>query len=158
MLGCAGLQGVRGMDVTSRRGFLKLAGLGAIGASIGTRSAAAESKSLTFLHESSFIKTFDEYFQKTLAPAYQKETGVKLNYELTSVGSLPTRISTISETGSGSDVTMMFFLLPFLFDEKLLDVSDIAEEAGQKQGGWYDSAREAGMVNGKWKVITFSNI
>jgi multiple sugar transport system substrate-binding protein len=135
------------MDATSRRRFLELAGLGSA-AAIGPRSANAQSKSLTFLHESSFIKTFDEYFQKTLASTYQKETGIKVNYELTSVGSLPTRVSTISETGSGADITMMFFLLPFLFDEKLLDVSDIAEEAGKKQGGWYDSAREAGIVNG----------
>jgi multiple sugar transport system substrate-binding protein len=118
------------MDVTSRRRFLELAGLGAAAVAIGPRRADAQSKSLTFLHESSFIKTFDEYFQKTLAPAYEKEIGVKVNYELTSVGSLPTRVSTISETGSGADVTMMFFLLPFLFDEKLVDVSDIAEEAG----------------------------
>ena len=43
----------------------------------------------------------------TLAPAYEKETGVKVVYELTSVGSLPTRISTIAETGSGADITMM---------------------------------------------------
>src|SRR5438552_5358265 len=96
--------------------------------------------------------------QKTLTPAYEKETGVKINYELTSVGSLPTRISTIAETGSGADVTMIFLLYPFLFDEKLLDVSDIAEEAGKKQGGWYDVAREAGVVNGKWKAVPFSNI
>ena len=146
------------MDSTSRRGFLKLAGLGAIGAAIGPRPAGAQSKSLTFLHESSFIKTFDEYFQKTLAPAYEKETGVKINYELTSVGSPPARVSTISETGSGADVTMMFFLLPFLFDEKLLDVSDIADEIGKKQGGWYDAAKEAAVVNDKWKTIPFSNI
>jgi multiple sugar transport system substrate-binding protein len=146
------------MDATSRRGFLKLAGLGAVGAAVASRHAPAASKSLTFLHESSFIKTFDEYFQKTLAPAYETETGVKVNYELTSVGSLPTRISTIAETGSGADITMSFLLLPFLYDEKLLDVSDIAEEAGKKQGGWYPAAREAALVNGKWKVVPFSNI
>ena len=52
------------MDVRSRRGFLKLAGLGAMGAAIGSRSAAAEAKSLTFLHESSFVETFDEYMQR----------------------------------------------------------------------------------------------
>src|SRR5262244_2533585 len=126
------------MDITSRRGFLKLRGIGAMGAAIGARPAAAQNKSLTFLQESSFIKTFDEYMQKTLAPAYEKETGVKINYELTSVGSLPTRISTITETGSGPDITGIGLLLPFLFDEKLLDVSDIAEEVGKKQGGWYD--------------------
>src|SRR5206468_2776637 len=134
------------MAATSRRRFFELAGLGAAAAAIGPRPANPQSKSFTFLHESSFIKTFDEYFQKTLAPAYQKETGVKVNYELTSVGSLPTRISTISETGSGADVTMTFFLLPFLFDEKLVDVSDIAEEAGKKQGGWYDAAKAAAVV------------
>ena len=96
--------------------------------------------------------------QKTLAPAYEKETGVKVVYELTSVGSLPTRISTITETGSGADVTMIFLLYPFLFDDKLMDVSDIAEEVGKKQGGWYDAAKEAGIVNGKWKAVPFSNI
>src|SRR5919197_386806 len=142
----------------SRRGVLKLAALGTVGAMIGPRQAPAATKSLTVLHESSFIKTFDEHFQKTLAPAYERETGIKVNYELTSVGSLPTRISTITETGSGADITMTFLLLPFLFDEKLLDVSDIAEEAGKKQGGWYDVAKEAGIVNGKWKTVPFSNI
>ena len=56
------------MDATSRRRFLELAGLGAAAATIGPRTAGAQKKSLTFLHESSFIKIFDEYFQKTLAP------------------------------------------------------------------------------------------
>src|ERR1700739_1540377 len=138
------------MHATSRRGFLRPAALGAAAAGVGPRPPPAAQKSPPLLHESSFIKTFDEYFQKTLAPAYEKASGVKVNYELTSVGSLPTRISTIAETGSGADVSMTFFLLPFLFDEKLLDVSDIAEEAGGKQGGWYDSAREAAVVNGNW--------
>jgi multiple sugar transport system substrate-binding protein len=146
------------MDVTSRRGFLKLAGLGAVGAAIGPRPAAAEAKSLTVLHESSFIKNFDEYFQKTLAPAYEKETGVKVNYELTSVGSLPTRISTIAETGSGADVTMNGLLQVVQFGEKYLDLSDMAEEIGKKQGGWYDGGREAVVVDGKWKALPFSNI
>lgn len=146
------------MRSASRRDFLKLAGAGAIGAAAVPRPAAAQQKSLTLLHESSFIKNFDQYFQKTLAPAYEKETGVKVNYELTSVGSLPTRISAITETGSGADVTVTFLLLPFLFDEKLADVSDIAEEAGKKQGGWYPAARESAVVGGKWKAVPFSNI
>ena len=146
------------MHATSRRRFLELAGLGAAATAIHPRPAGAQGKSLTFLHESSFIKTYDEYFQKTLAPAYEKETGVKVNYELTSVGSLPTRVSTIAETGSGADITMNIILMPFLFSEKYLDVSDIAEEIGQKQGGWYDAGREAAVVDGKWKAMPFSNI
>src|SRR6266851_7619958 len=146
------------MDTTSRRGFLELAALGAVGAALGPRRASAEAKSLTFLHESSFIKTYDEYFQKVLAPAYEKETGIKVTYELTSVGSLQTRVTTVAETGSGADITANAFSWPFLFDDKYLDVSDIAEEAGKRQGGWYDAAKEAAVVNGKWKAIPFSNI
>ena len=146
------------MDTTSRRGFLELAALGAVGAALGPRRASAQPKSLTFLHESSFIKTYDEYFQKTLAPAYEKETGVKVTYELTSVGSLQTRVTTVAETGSGADITANAFSWPFLFDDKYLDVSDIAEEAGKKQGGWYEAAKEAVFVNGKWKAIPFGNI
>src|SRR6202022_4961988 len=146
------------MHATSRRRFLELAGLGAAATAIGPRPAAAQSKSLTFLHESSFIKTYDEYFQKTLAPAYEKETGVKVTYELTSVGSLQTRVTTVAETGSGADITANAFSWPFLFDDKYLDVGDIAEEAGKQQGGWHEAAKEAVFVNGKWKAIPFGNI
>jgi len=96
--------------------------------------------------------------QKTLAPAYQKETGVNVVYELTSVGSLPTRASTVAETGSGADITMNITLMPFLFADKYLDVTDIAEEAGKAQGGWYDAGRESVFVDGKWKGVPFSNI
>ena len=146
------------MESTSRRGFLKLAGLGAAGAVLSSRPISASTKSLTLLHESSFIKTYDEHFQKVLAPAYEKETGVKVTYELTSVGSLQTRVTTVAETGSGADITSNAFSWPFLFDEKYLDVSDIAEEAGKRQGGWYEAAKEAVFVNGKWKAIPFGNI
>src|SRR5438045_2000396 len=146
------------MGGRSRRDFLKIAVAGAAGAAFAPGTGRAAGKTVTLLHESSFIKTFDEYMQKTLAPAYEKETGVNVVYELTSVGSLPTRISTITETGSGADVTMIFLLYPFLFADKLMDVSDIAEDIGKKQGGWYDAAKEAGIVNGQWKSVPHSNI
>ena len=145
------------MGNSSRRDVLKIALAGA-GAAALPWQARAEAKTLTLLHESSFIKVFDEYMQKTLAPAYEKETGVKIVYEITSVGSLPSRDSTIIETGSGADLSMLALLFPFLYQDKLLDVSDIAEDMGKKQGGWYDVGKEAGTINGKWKAIPFSNI
>src|SRR5262249_43974819 len=134
------------------------AGVGAMAAALGPRPAAAPQKSITVLHESSFIKTFDEYFQNTLTLAYEKETGVRVNYQLTSVGSLPTRLGTIAETGAGADITANGLLQVIQFEEKYLDVSDIADEVGKKQGGWYDAGREAVVVDGKWKALPFSNI
>ena len=31
-------------------------------------------------------------------------------------------------------------------------------EIGKKNGGWHDSAKEAVVVNGKWKAIPFGNV
>jgi multiple sugar transport system substrate-binding protein len=142
----------------SRRNVLRLGAAGAVSSMIPGRSAQAEAKKLTFLHDSSFIRDFDEYFKTKLATAYEKETGIKIDYPLTSVGTLQTRVSAIIETGSGADVLLNNFNWPFLYDEKYVDVSDLAEEIGKEQGGWYEAAKEAVFVNGKWKAIPFGNI
>ena len=146
------------MSSASRRDFLKIAMAGAAGAALAPAAGRAAGKSITLLQETSFVPTYDEYFQKTLGPTYEKETGVSVVYELTSVGSAATRVSTIIETGSGADVAGIYLLYPFLFADKLMDVSDIAEEAGKAQGGWYDAAREACVVDGKWKAIPYGNV
>ena len=145
------------MSTSSRRDFLKTAAAGA-GAAALPWSARAAGSSITLLQETSFVPTYDEYFQKTLGPTYQKETGVSVVYELSSVGSAPTRVSTIIETGSGADLAGIYLLYPFLFADKLMDVSDIAEEAGKAQGGWYEAAREACVVDGKWKAVPYGNV
>src|SRR5215469_8024241 len=117
---------------TTRRGFLSLAAAGTAAALAKPQSAAAaDQKTITILHESSFIKPFDEYVSNTLAPAYEKATGIKVNYEVTSVGSLPTRISTIAETESGADISMNGLLQVIQFGDKYLDVSEIAEDIGK---------------------------
>jgi multiple sugar transport system substrate-binding protein len=110
------------------------------------------------LHESSFIPPFDQYIKTTLAEAYEKETGVRIVYEVTAVGSLPTRISTITETGTGADITMNGLLGVIQFGDKYLDVTDLATQIGDKNGGWYEAAREAVLVDSKWKAVPFSNI
>src|SRR5215467_615754 len=106
----------------SRRDVLKIAGVGGAAALLGARAGHAESKTLSFMHESSFIQTYDDFFKKTLVPEYQKAAGIAVDYQLISVGSLQTRMATAAETGNGPDITLAFFNWPFLFDEKLVDV------------------------------------
>ncbi|MFZ0842067.1 MAG: twin-arginine translocation signal domain-containing protein, partial [Xanthobacteraceae bacterium] len=52
---------------TSRRQLLKAAAAGAAASIIGVPHGRAAAKSLTLVHESSFIKNFDAFFQQTLA-------------------------------------------------------------------------------------------
>src|SRR5437899_761542 len=142
----------------SRRVFLKRTALGAAGTMLAPAIGRAAPKSLTMMHESSFIPPYDAYFKNQLASAYEKATGIKINYEVVSVGSLPTRVTTAAENNSGPDMTTVSFNWAFMFDEKLVDVSDIAAEIGKESGGWYESAQEAVVVNGKWKAIPYANI
>ena len=146
------------MGSASRRDFLKIGIAGAGATALLPAASRAADKTVTILHESSFIPPFDEYIKTNLAQAYEKETGVKIVYEVTAVGSLPTRISTITETGSGADITMNALLQVIQFGDKYLDVTGLSKEIGDKSGGWYDGGREAVVLDGKWKAVPFCNI
>jgi len=89
--------------MTTRREFLTVTLAGGAAAALAPGLAAAAPKSMSVVHESSFIKAFDEFFVKKLAPDYEKMTGIKINYEPVSVGSMLTRLTTIVETKSGLD-------------------------------------------------------
>ena len=142
----------------SRRDVLKISAMTSVGGILGAARANAAPKSMTMMHESSFIPAYDAFFKNTLAPAYEKATGIKIIYETVSVGSLQTRVTTVAETKNGPDMSMLIFNWAYLFDEKLVDVTDIAATIGKKAGGWHDAAAEAVVVNGKWKAIPFGNI
>lgn len=141
-----------------RREFLKAAVAGTAGAAFGADYARAAGGTLTLMHENSFIKTYDDYMNRTLIPAYRKETGVQVKYDLVSVGGLQTRVTTAAETGSGPDLTGLAFNWAFLYSEKLLDVTDIAAAAAKANGGWHAGADEFVVVGGKWKAVPFGNI
>src|SRR5215467_7619747 len=105
-------------SMTTRREFLTV-GLVATGAALSPRRADAGGKApkaLTTVRESSFIKAFDDFFVKTLAPEYDKLTGIKVGYEAVSVGGMLTRLTTMAETKSGPEITGVGLNWPFLFD------------------------------------------
>jgi multiple sugar transport system substrate-binding protein len=144
--------------MSTRRDFLTVSIVGAAGAAFGPRLAGAAPKSMSVVHESSFIKQFDDFFVKQLAPEYEKQTGIKINYEPVSVGSMLTRLTTIAETKSGPEITATGLNWPNLFDPSLVDVSDIAADVGKKIGPWHENVLETVVVNKKWKAIPWGNI
>src|ERR1700682_4652678 len=113
----------RALSAQSRRQFLKATAFGVAGAALGARPVSSAPKTMSIMHENSFIKTYDEYFQKTVIPAYEKLTGVKIKYELVSVGGVQTRVTPVAETGSGPDMTLNFFNWPFLYYERYVELA-----------------------------------
>src|SRR5438094_9155540 len=130
----------------TRREFLTTT-MTAAGAALTPRWAHAAPKAITVVRESSFIKPFDDYFANTLAAEYEKLTGIKINYEAVSVGGMLTRLTTIAETKSGPEIVGTGVNWPWLFDQSLVDVSDIAAEIGKKVGPWHDNVFAAVVVN-----------
>src|SRR5262245_13835059 len=144
---------------TSRRNFLKLAAgaAGAGGAPWIARRVQAKPVSITFARESAYVKNFDEHFQKVVAPAYEKATGIKIEYLVQAAGgsSVPQLVSMV-ENKSGADLA--WAQQEWLYRDALVDVSDIAEAVGKEQGGWYDEIKLLSVDNGKWKSIPHGNI
>ena len=143
--------------MSSRREFLA-GSVAAAGAAMLPRSGAAAPKSMTVVRESSFIKPFDDYFAKTLAAEYEKQTGIKIVYEATSVGGMLTRLTTIAETKSGPEIAMTALNWPHLFDKSLVDLTDVAQGIGKQLGGWHENILELVVVNRKWKALPWGNI
>ena len=141
----------------TRREFLTTT-LTAAGAALTPRWAHAAPKAITVVRESSFIKPFDDYFAKTLALEYEKLTGIKIVYEAVSVGGMLTRLTTIAETKAGPEIVGTNLNWPWLFDQSLVDVSDLATEIGRKIGPWHDNIFDAVVVNKKWKALPWGNI
>src|SRR5262249_8432194 len=88
------------VPMTTRRDFLTVTTAAVAGAALGVGRADAAPKAMTVVRESSFIKPFDDFFANTLAPEYEKLTGIKINYEAVSVGGMLTRLTTIAATKS----------------------------------------------------------
>jgi multiple sugar transport system substrate-binding protein len=143
--------------MSSRREFLAVS-LAATSAALAPRWASAQPRAMTVVHGSSFIKAFDDFFVRTLAPEYEKLTRIKVNYETVSVGGMLTRLTTIAETKSGPEITATGLNWPHLFDASLVDVTDVAAEVGKKLGGWHENILDAVVVNKKWKAVPWGNI
>src|SRR5207237_10040736 len=96
---------------------------------------AAKSFCMVFARESSYLKNCDVHFQNVLAPAYEKATGIKIEYQIQAAGgsAVPQLVSMV-ENKSGADLAWV--QQEWLYRDALVDVSDIAEAVGKQRGGW----------------------
>jgi len=83
------------------------------------------------MHESSFVPPYDAFLPRGPGGRLREATASR-SLRVVSVGSLQTRVTTRPENASGPDMTAIGFNWAFLFDEKFVDVSDIAAEIGKE--------------------------
>ncbi len=146
--------------LTNRRTLLKAAVAGTAGLAAGpwiVPSASAKVSQITFNRESAYVPLFDKHIREVMAPAYEKATGIKLNYETDAAGggAVPHLISVAQSKGP---IDVAWVQSEAVYRDALLDVTDIGVAAGKSQGGWHEEVLRLSVWNGKWKSIPFGNI
>src|SRR3954453_1826896 len=137
------------MPRIGRRKLLELSGAGMFAAGAGGLAgilasgrapAYAQGAAIHWLRWNDFIPTSDELLRKEIAPACEKALGVKLTVETINGNDIQARTTSAIQSGSGPDVICALNNWPQLYAESVTDVTDLAEEIGKAQGGFYDES------------------
>jgi multiple sugar transport system substrate-binding protein len=102
---------------------------------------------LSMLRWKYFVQSEDDAFVK-ITEAFTKATGVNVTIARESYEDVQPKASVAANTGAGQDMFWGLYSLPFLFPEKVLDVTDVADYLGKKYGGWVPSAQIYGKGSG----------
>jgi multiple sugar transport system substrate-binding protein len=150
-------RGAEGMQHhLNRRGFLwkATAGLAGIAGVLAVRRppAAAQQRELTVLSFNHFVPQSDDELRKQAAE-FSKKAKVKVTVDTISGPQLPQKLAAEVQTRAGHDVVALQASTPYLHKQQLVNLDDLAEELGARDGGWYDFARDYTYIDGQWKAL-----
>lgn len=66
------------------------------------------------------------------------------------------RYKEVAALRRGEDMAELFSIAPQVLGDRLVDVSELAEEIGDAAGGWVSAARATAMVDGVWRAIPWA--
>ena len=147
------------MTRIDRRRFVQLSGAGALASGTGGLAgilasgrapAYAQGTTVHWLRWSDFVPASDQLLRNKIVPQCQTDLGIKLNFETVNANDIQARITSAVQSGSGPDIIMVVNNWPRLYVESLADVTDVAEQIGKDQGGYYDLAKVIDNIDGKW--------
>jgi multiple sugar transport system substrate-binding protein len=87
---------------------------------------------------------------KRQAPEASKALGAEVTFEFINANDIQPRVTAAVQSGAGADIFFMMYNWPQLYQNALVDVSDVAEAVGKEQGGFYDVYKPSFQVGGKW--------
>src|ERR1700687_58825 len=129
-------------------------GAGLAGIIAASRAPAyAQAATVHWLRWNDFVPASDELLKKEIAPEAEKALGLKLNIETINGNDLQARTTSAIQSGSGPDVILGLNNWPQLYAESVADVSDLAEEIGKAQGGFYDESKVVANDGKKWIAV-----
>ena len=123
---------------------------GSTGASSAPSATPKLGGTLSILQWSHFVPDFDTYLDNW-AKTWGAKYGVDVKIDRIPQADLPARFAAEVAAKSGHDLVAHFANgLPALFTSSLVDITDIADRAASKYGGWIPAGEAIGKVKGKW--------
>ncbi|MDQ2980054.1 MAG: extracellular solute-binding protein [Acidobacteriota bacterium] len=138
-----------------RREFLKatLATGAALAAPmVFVRNASAQERVLKVVHWKHFVPDYDKYFD-VFAKEFGESHKCKVEVDYVATPDLPTAIAADISRSGGHDVFHLNGTGAWLYDNVLVDVTDVAMKLDKEFGGWIPQARDIAVVRGKWLSV-----
>ncbi len=137
------------MADTKRRSVIKLAGSAAAVASTGMAGilasgrtpAYAQQKAVHWLRWVDFVPASDTLLRKELLPRAEKELGMKITLETVNGNDLQPRATAAIQSGSGADLIQAFNTNAYIYQNSVVDLTDLAEDLSKREGGIYKYCR-----------------
>jgi multiple sugar transport system substrate-binding protein len=148
-----------------RRRLLQLFGAGMVAAGTGGIAAIlasgrapafAQGTALHWLKFVDFVPVSDQLLRGKIADECQKALGIKLQVETINGDGVQARISSAIQAKTGPDIMMAVNNWSQLYADSAVDVSDIAEEIGKAQGGFYETAHAVANDGTKWIAVPYT--
>lgn len=108
---------------------------------------------LTVLNNSSFIPGWDDFFRSQVEEDFMRRTGAEVTMEFLAENQLTEQIAAASQAGAGPDIIMSAHNWAHVYQEALVDLSDIAEEIKEWVGEFYPQIESYTNVEGRYLTI-----
>jgi multiple sugar transport system substrate-binding protein len=138
-----------------RRRFLKASAGTTAGLSwlaLGRAPAVAQKRELTLISWNHFVPASDDELRRQ-AEVFGKAAGATVRVDTIANLQLPAKYAAEAQAQSGHDMVLSFNANPSLYEHQLADVGDVADELGNKFGGWYPFAADAHQTRSGWRGV-----
>lgn len=114
--------------------------------------AIRQERSLNILQATYFVPEGQEFFTQ-LAADWGSQNNVNVTTDYVAWPDLQPRIAAAVEGGAGADVIEMWDTWPFLYQENMVPVQELAEAVGERYGGYYEWVPLTAAVDGQWYSV-----
>src|SRR6059036_21890 len=138
----------------TRRRFLKTSTAVLAGTSVplGRAPAFAQKRELTFLTGNHFVPASDDELRRQ-AELFGKQAGATVRVDTIAFPQLFAKRAAQVASQSGHDLIITGAADPFLYEQHLVDMGDLADYLGKGYGGWYTFARDTCQTASGWRAV-----